>query len=410
MSNRILMLIENASFPRDNRVRPEAYTLKSAGYDVTVICPVGQDKARYELVNGVHVYRYPAPPEGEGLFGFIVEYSFAMLWTFVLSLYVWTRHGFDVIHSHNPPDLFVFLALFYKLFGKKYIFDHHDLTPEVYQAKTPLGGNAIVHRVLIEAEKLSCRVADHVIATNESYKKLEIERSGIPESKVTVVRNAPDSSHLQQVAPDPELRQKASSILCYIGEMAYQDGIDYLLRAFNHLRYKLNREDFYCVLLGTGSELDKLKELATELQLNDHVWFYGWANGPELSLVLSSSDICVDPDPSNPFNDRSTMVKMTEYMALGKPIVAFDLPEHRFTAQGAAIYVKDNNEFEFAQAIERLMDSPELRNQMGMLGRERIETKLSWKQSSANLLDVYSIVLPLSAQLEHKPQPDLTAS
>lgn len=408
MSNRILMLIENASFPRDNRVRPEAYTLKNKGYEVTVICPRGQDRKAYEIVNGVHVYRYPSPPEGEGLPGFLVEYSYAMICTFVLSLYVWVRHGFDVIHSHNPPDLFVFLALFYKVFGKKYIFDHHDLTPEVYQVKTASDQNSFVYQMLVFLEKLSCRVADHVIATNQSYKEIEIARSCVAAHKVTVVRNAPDSSHLREVAPDPELRKKADTIICYLGEMARQDGIDYLLRALSHLLHDLRYHNFYCVLLGTGPELDNLKQLANELDLDDHVWFYGWANGDELSLVLSSSDICVDPDPSNPFNDVSTMVKITEYMALGKPIVAFDLPEHRYTARHSALYVKDNNELEFARAIKFLIDSPKLRQQMGAYGRERIETKLSWKHSATNLLAAYDKVLPISSRLQKTHKPQLT--
>ncbi len=396
--NRVLMLLENGPYPRDSRVRAEAEALTGVGYEVTVICPTWDREQRVENVNGVRVYRYPALPEMDGLLGFIAEYSYALNVTFLITLFVWIRHGFDAIHSHNPPDLFVFIALFFKPFGKKFVFDHHDLSPEVYQARTPTGGNNVLYQILVGLEKLSLRVADLVIATNESYKRLEMDRGRVPEDRVTIVRNAPDLNRLKTTTPSASLREKAGTILCYVGEMGYQDGLDYLMRSLRHLRYDLGETDFYCVLMGKGPELENLKALSKELDIEENVWFFGWANGEQLSEVLSTTDICVDPDPSNPFNDRSTMIKMAEYMAFAKPIVAFDLPEHRFTAEDAALYVQDNNELEFAKAIKLLMGNPELRKTMGESGQQRVMSKLSWQHSAKNLTQAYGDLLPLGGR------------
>lgn len=394
--NRVLMLLENGPYPRDSRVRAEAEALTNAGYQVMVICPTWDSEPLQEVVKGVIVYRYPALPEMDGLLGFFVEYSYALIITFFISLFVWLRHGIDAIHSHNPPDLFVFIALFFKPFGKKFVFDHHDLSPEVYQARTPTGGNKILYRILIGLEKLSLWVADLVIATNESYKQVEMERGNVPEEQIMIVRNAPDLNRLKATTPDPELRRKASSILCYVGEMGYQDGLDYLLRSLHHLRYSLDENDFYCILMGKGPELENLKLLSKELNLEENVCFFGWANGEQLSSVLSTADICLDPDPSNPFNDRSTMIKMAEYMAFGKPIVAFNLPEHRYTAEDAALYVADNDELAFAKAIKLLMQNPDLRHTMGSSGKQRVTTHLSWQRSARNLTQAYNRLLPVS--------------
>lgn len=386
----ILMLLENNPYPSDTRVRLESRALADAGYGVAVICPKEGEQPWQETVEGVDVYRYPAPPEADGLVAYLLEYGYSLLVAFIMTWYVFLRRGFKIIHSHNPPDIYVFIALFFKLFGKRYVFDHHDLSPEVYQARQESNGNPLVYNALVAVEKLSCRVASHVIATNESYKRLEVERSGISPDKVTVVRNAPDFSRLSVLDPDPELKRDGKTLIGYVGVMGYQDGLDYLLRALRHLAVDLDRPDFVCYFLGSGAELDNLKQLASDLGLADNVVFPGWLNGEQLSRYLSSMDICVDPDPSNPFNDRSTMIKMMEYMAFGKPIVAFALPEHRFTSQEAALYVADNNELDFAKAIARLMDDPELCAEMGKLGQARIAEELNWECSAANLVGVYN--------------------
>ncbi len=392
--NRVLMLLENQSYPLDPRVRWEAAALAGAGYRVTVICPWDSGQPWRESLDGVRVYRFPPPPPARTFLGYLWEYGYSMAVTFAISLLVFFSEGFDVIHSHNPPDTFVFIAAFYKLFGKRFVFDHHDLSPEMYAARFSSGGNRVVYRTLIMLEKLSCRFADHVIATNESYKKMEMERDGVPEARITIVRNAVDPKLLRTVEPDRALRQLGKIIIGYVGVMGYQDGVDYLLRALHHVVRECGRSDFCCVLIGGGAALADLKLLTRQLALEEYVRFTGYLFGDDFARHMSAADICVDPDPSSPYNDRSTMIKMMEYMALGKPIVAFDLPEHRFTAQAAAIYITPNDERAFARALVQLMDDPLRREAMGAAGRRRIETELARHFSVRNLLEAYWTVLP----------------
>ena len=389
VGTRVLMLLENSAIPQDRRVHKEACTLVAAGYVVTIICPSIEGQPTRETVDGIHVYRFRAPARGDGFVGYLWEYGYSTIAAFLLSLVVFFREGFDVIHAHNPPDLFVLIAMLYRVAGKKFVFDHHDLAPEMYQARFRSGGNRFVYHALVFFEKLTCRMAHHVIATNESYKKVEMERGNVPEDRITVVRNGPDLDRVQQVPPDPELRKKATTIFGYVGVLGFQDGLDYLLRALRRLIDDLGRDDFYCVIIGRGEALTSLQELATELQLDDHVWFTGRVPVEDLLKYLSTADICLDPDPANPFSDRSTMIKMMEYMALAKPIVAFDLTEHRVTAQDAALYASPNDELDFARQITRLMDDSELRHKMGQLGRERVESKLAWPFQEENLLAAY---------------------
>ena len=390
---RVLMLLENNPFPQDPRPRREARALIDAGYQIAIICPAAAEQCWRETVNGVRVYRYPAPPAPSGVLGYLWEYAYSMLASFVLSLLVFLRDGFDVIHAHNPPDTFVFVAAFYKLLGKRFVFDHHDLAPEMYHARFRSAGNPLIHKALIWAEKLSCRLADHVIATNQSYKSVEIARGKVPEERITIVRNGPEIKNDFSAAPDPGLRGLGKTILGYVGVMGHQDGVDYLLRALHQLIFNLGRRDFYCVIIGgKGEARESLKILCNELGLDDYVWFTGWVSDEDLNRYLWAADICADPDPANPFNDRSSMIKMTEYMARGKPIVAFDLPEHRFTAQEAAVYVRPNDELEFARALAQLMDDPQRRNEMGAFGRRRAIAELAWHHSVQNLLRAYRIV------------------
>ena len=389
VGKRILMLLENNSYPGDYRVRREARSLVAAGYEVTVISPRRRGQSRRTVIDEVSVYRFIAPGHGNGFFGYLWEYGYSLVGTFYYSLIVFFRKGFDVIHAHNPPDLFVLIAMFYRMAGKRFVFDHHDLSPEMYRARFRSGGNGLVFRVLVFFEKLSFWMADHVIATNESYKKVARDRGKVPEDRITIVRNGPDLNRIKLTEQDSRLRQKASTILGYIGVMGFQDGIDYLLRALRHLVQDLGRTDFYCVLIGKGDARDSLIQLASELELDDHVWFTGCIPDAEMLRYMSTADICVDPDPSNSFNDQSTMIKMMEYMALAKPIVAFDLPEHRVTAQESALYACPNNELDFARQINRLMDDVELRHKMGQFGRQRVETRLAWSIQEEDLLEVY---------------------
>ncbi len=390
--SRILMLLENNPYPEDGRVRREATALVNAGHQVVVVCPRGAGQPGQEVVNGVMVYRFSAPPEASGFLGYFLEYGYATAAIFLLSLYVLLQQGFDVVHTHNPPDTLVFVAGFYKLFGKKFIYDHHDLSPEMYWALFGDEGNPLIHKILLWLEKLSCRLADHIIATNGSYKTVEMERDGVPEERITIVRNGPDLNRLRAVAVDPALKQPGKTTICYVGDMGHHDGVDYLLRTLKHLLNALNRSDFLCVLVGDGDAWSGLKLLAEELKLTDYVLFTGRVSHPEVARYLSAADICVAPEPSNDYNDRSTMIKMTEYLALGKATVAFDLPEHRVTAQDAALYAYPNDELDFAQKIIELMDDPIRRQRMGKIGRHRIKTELAWLHQEKHLLNVYKML------------------
>lgn len=403
-NNRVLMLLENQPYPQDHRVRREAVALAGAGYRVSVICPATRAQVRHEVVDGVRVYRFRSPAPGDGFLGYVREYGYCTAMSFFLSLWIFWREGFDVMHVHNPPETLAFISAFYKLFGKRFVFDHHDLSPEMYRARFP-NGPKIVYKALVLLEKVACRLADHIIATNESYKKTEIERHSVPGERITVVRNGVDLPRDRPMPPDHGLHRKRKTIIGFLGVMGFQDGMDYLIRALHHLRYDLGRRDFYCVLMGDGDAWAGVTKLAHELGLEKHVWFPGLVHGDRLVRYLSAADICVDPDPSCEYNDRSTMIKMMEYMAYAKPIVAFDLPEHRVTAESAAIYVRPNDELAFARALAELMDDPAKRKAMGMFGRQRIETQLAWQYSIPNLLAVYRKVLPKSVVAEHQAPP-----
>ncbi len=389
VARRVLMLLENGPYPQDNRVSQEANTLVTAGYHVSVICPRGPGQAWHEIRDGVYLYRFPAPLDAHGFLGYLLEYGYTTVVIFILSLFVGWRQGFDVVHVHKPPDTLVFIAAFYKLFGKRFVFDHHDLSPEMYYARFVGRGNRWVYQALILLERFSCDLADHVIATNQSYKTIERQRGRVPEERITIVRNGPDRSRVRSVTPDTRLRESGRAIIGYVGVMGFQDGVDYLLRALRHLAYDLGRTDFVCLLIGKGDAWASLQGLASQLGLDEYVWFPGYVPDADLIRYLSTADICVDPDPSNPFSDRSTMTKMMEYMALGKPIVAFDLPEHRVTAQDAAVYARPNDELDFAKRLAVLMDDAAQRTSMGEKGRARIETALAWSYQEKHLLEAY---------------------
>jgi glycosyltransferase involved in cell wall biosynthesis len=385
---RILMLLENNPYPQDSRVRKEANSLTEAGYSVTVICPRKAGQPRREVIDGVTVSRFPPPTGGAGFIGYLWEYGYSMLAMLVLSWGVLLRGGFDAVHAHNPPDTLVVIGLFYKLLGKKFIFDHHDLSPELYAARFG-GEEGSTVKVLRFFEKLSCKTADLVVATNDSYKEIEAERDGVPAERIVIVRNGPSERFMKGHAPDPELAQSAGTILGYIGVTGYQDGIDYFIRALSHLVVDLNVTDVRAVIIGDGDALDSLKALTTDLSLDDYVWFAGWQEGDRLLELLSTADICVAPEPSNPYNNRSTMIKLMEYMSLGKPIVAFDLNEHRNTAQDAALYAEPNDEMDFAKKIACLIENPDRREEMGRSGRKRIEEQMAWPHQARQLIRGY---------------------
>jgi glycosyltransferase involved in cell wall biosynthesis len=391
---RVLMVVENNGYPTDTRVRVEALALTEAGYDVTVIAPNADRGPRTETIDGVHVRRYPPPPEGAGLWAYLREYLVATSASLVMVLRVLFGRGFDVIHLHNPPDTLWIAALPAKVAGKRLIFDHHDLAPEMYDAIYGARARGVVRRTLLLLERITFRLADHVISTNESYREIAMARGRVPSRRITVVRNGPDLQRVRLVEPDAELRARAGTIIGYVGLMARQDGVDRLLHAVHHLAYVLGRRDVLFVLIGYGDELDGLKRLAHDLKIEQWVWFTGKVSDDELfRRYLSTADLCVTPDPATPYAERSTFIKMMEYMALGKAIVAFDLRENRASCGDAAVYVPGNDSAAFAQAIANLMDDPARRDEMGQVGRQRVEAGLSWTHSVPHLLAAYEAVL-----------------
>ena len=389
---RVLMLLENQPYPRDVRVRNEASTLVGAGYRVSVICPAAPGQPWHEVIDGVRVYRFPAPPEGNGLLSYLWEYGYSALAMFGIALAVLFTRGFDVIHVHQPPDTSAIPAAFFKLIGKCYMLDHHDLSPELYVARFGGEGNPRVRRALAWMEQVALRLADHVIATNESYKAVEMARGHVPPDRITVVRNGPRLQPVTERASEPAL-PGSPTVIGYVGVMSTQDGVDYLLRALYHLRYDLDRADFTCTLVGSGSALPELQALADELNLDACIEFTGWVDDPaQVVRHIMSMDICVAPEPANQYNNRSTAIKVMEYMALGKPVVSFDLSEHRISAGPAALYARPNDELDMARQIAVLMDDPQRRAALGRLGMERIERELAWPHQADALLHAYEIV------------------
>jgi glycosyltransferase involved in cell wall biosynthesis len=390
---RVLMLVENCPYPQDGRVRRESRALLAAGYQVSVIAPRLEKQAWREELQGVVVYRFPVLVTGHNALSYLGEYGWAMAAGFLLSLVILWRGGFDILHAANPPDTFVLIGALYKLLGKQFVFDQHDLAPDMYLARGRRA-NRWLHRALLMFEKLSCRLADHVVVTNESYRQVAITRNGVPPQRITIVRNGPELDRVRPVAPDAELRARPGTILAFLGGMGAQDGLDYLVRALGHLLHTLGRTDWYCVLVGGGDAQGEAESLARRLGIASQLRFTGFLTAAEYLPYLCAADICLDPDPSNSYNDRSTMGKMMEYMTLAKPIVAFDLPEHRYTAQAAALYVRPNDELAFAGAIAELMDNPAQRQAMGAFGRKRIETALAWDFSVPALLRAYAALSP----------------
>lgn len=388
-ARRVLIIVENLPSPFDRRVWQEATTLKQAGYGVSIICPTGKGfDARYECIDGIHIYRHPLPMEAEGALGYLVEYSAALFWEFVLAWRVWRRHGFDVIHACNPPDLIFLVGGFFKLLmGKKFVFDHHDINPELYEAK--FGRRDFFYKLMLAVERWTFRTADVSIATNESYKRIAIERGGMDPAKVHVVRSGPMLERLRIVPAVPALRNERKHLVGYVGVMGKQEGVDLLLQAVAHIVHQMQRTDIQFGLVGGGTELEALKRYAAELKVGEFVTFLGRVPDSDLLDMLNTADVCVNPDVPNDMNDKSTMNKIMEYMALGKPIVQFNLAEGRFSAQEASVYARNGDVVDFAQQVVELVDDPVRRKRMGAFGRERVERVLEWKYEAPKLLTAY---------------------
>lgn len=374
--------------PFDRRVWQECTTLRDAGWTVHVICPQGtkRDMELEAEVDGVRIHRYPLRAATGGPAGYLREYGSALWHTMRLARKV---GPVDVVHACNPPDLLFLPALWLKRRGARFVFDQHDLVPELYLSRFDRGKD-LLYRGVCALERRTYRAADVVIATNESYRDVALSRGGKRPEDVFVVRSAPQVERFQPVPPETELKRGKPHLLCYLGVMGPQDGVDYALRALAKLRDELGRTDWHAVFVGSGDAFDAMVELSRKLGLSDQVQFTGRIPDADLVRYLSTADVCLSPDPRNPLNDVSTMNKVLEYMAMGRPLVSFDLREARVSAGDAAVYAAADDEAEFAGLVAMLLDDPEKRARMGKIGQERIGGELSWRNSQAALLDAYA--------------------
>ena len=386
---RVLIIVENLPVPFDRRVWQEATTLQQAGHEVSVICPVGKGhESRYEVMDGVHIYRHPLPLEASGALGYILEYSMALFWEFALVWRVFFARGFDVIHACNPPDTIFLIGGFFRLFGKKFLFDHHDINPELYEAK--FGRRDLFYYLLRLLERCTFGIANVSIATNESYRRIAIERGKMRPENVFVVRSGPDLRRIRVLPPVETLKRGRKYLVGYVGVMGKQEGIDYLLRAAKIIIGEMRRIDVHFGLVGGGTELEQLRRYADELGVGDYVTFTGRVSDQAMLEMLNTADVCVNPDVANEMNDKSTMNKIMEYMALGKPVVQFSLTEGWYSARDASLYANKNDERDLAAKIVELLDDPERRSQMGQIGRSRVESELQWRHQEPKLLAAYA--------------------
>ena len=386
----VLIVVENLPCPFDRRVWQEARTLADAGYTVSIVCPKGKGyEASYEAIDGIDIYRYPMPLEADGPLGYLIEYSWALLAQLALSFRALRRRGFDVLHACNPPDTIFAIGRVFRLLGKKFLFDHHDLSPELYEAK--FGRRAALYKLMLWLERLTFRTADVSIATNESYRRIAIERGGMPPDRVFVVRSGPDLGRLTVQPAVESLKCGRRFLVGYVGVMGKQEGIDLLLQAARAIVRDGGR-DVHFGLVGGGTELAAMRTLAARLGIADHVTFTGRVPDREMLAMLNTADVCVNPDVANEMNDKSTMNKVMEYMALGKPIVQFDLMEGRVSAQDASLYARRNDPIDLAAKILELLDDEQRRHAMGRAGRTRVIRELAWEHEAPKLLAAYELL------------------
>lgn len=382
---RVLIIVENLPVPPDRRVWQEARTLRDAGCQVSVICPKGPGyETSFEILEGIRIYRHPLPIEARGASGYLLEYSCALFWETWLSIRIALREGFDAIHACNPPDLIFLVGALHKLFGKKFVFDHHDLNPELFTIK--FGGRNLLYRLLLLMERLTFATADVVISTNESYRRIALGRGGKSETDVFVVRSSPTAAIGR--SGERECHDDAPVTIGYVGIMGSQDGVDSVLRIARRL-IDGGRSDLKFLIIGDGPEAPALKQLCSELNLDDYVTFTGFLTGDALHTAMASMDIGVCPDEYNDYNDKCTMNKIMEYMAMGIPVVQFDLTEGRVTSGDTALYAKRNDEQDLAAQLVRLVDDKAFRMHLGELGAIRFEQTLQWHFEQPKLVAAY---------------------
>jgi len=387
----VCIIVENLPVPIDRRVWQEARTLRDAGYRVSIICPKGSgfQKSR-ESLEGIEIYRHWLW-EASGPVGYLLEYSWALTAQFLLSLRVYARTRFRVLQACNPPDTIFLIGLIFKLFGVRFIFDHHDLNPELYETK--FQRHDFGYRLVCWAERLTFRTADVSIATNESYREVAIVRGGMSRERTFVVRSCPDLTRIRMRPPQPELKEGRRHLVVYLGVMGHQDGLDLLLESIAFITKLRKCEDTLFVLIGAGPELPRLKVLASQKGLDALVKFTGRLPDEDVAAYFSNAAFGVAPDRATPMNDKSTMNKILEYMAYGLPVVLYDLTEGRRSAGDAALYARNDDPQDFAQKVLTLLDSESLRAELGARGRKRIEERLNWDNEKRALLEAYAAAL-----------------
>ncbi len=392
MPGRALILVENLSVPFDRRVWQESLALTRAGFDVSVVCPQGttRDQEPFEVRDGVAIHRYPLRAAAGGASGYVREYGAALWHTWRLVRRLSRSGSFDVAHACNPPDLLLLSVWPLKRKGTRLIFDHHDLVPELYLSRFS-SRRTVLYWVARALERLTFRLADVVISTNESYRRVALTRGRKAAEDVFVVRSAPDLARFQAVPPDPSLKRGRPHLIAYLGVMGPQDGVDHALRALSGLRER--RADWQAIFIGAGDVDVEMRALAQELELDGAVEFPGRLPDEDVIRILSTADVCLAPDPKNPLNDVSTMNKILEYMAMSRPVVSYDLVEARVSAGTAALYAEPNNVAAFTDCIDELLSDPKRRHEMGAAGRARLEAALSWAHSERALLAAYARAL-----------------
>ncbi len=388
MERKILIIVENLPVPFDTRVWQEATTLAANGYTVSVICPKGKGYvADYEYLDGVHIYRHDLPAEGNGAVGYAREYLSALWSEYRLARRVYRERGFHVIHGCNPPDDIYMVASRFKSKGADYVFDHHDICPELFEAKFG-HTDGLLYKSQLWLERQTYRHCTFAFVTNESYRRIAIERDGMDPDKVYVLRSGPRLERLKILPPSPQIKRGKRFMVGYLGVIGQQEGIEYLLDAAKYLRDK-GRDDIFWGIVGGGPHLEALRRKASQMGLDDIVEFTGRVPDDVMLAYLNTADVCVNPDEYNAMNDKSTMNKVLEYMALAKPLVQFDLTEGRYSAREASLYARRNDSADLAEKIVSLLDDPAARERMGRYGRERITSELSWEHTSKVLLEAY---------------------
>ncbi len=386
-SRKVLIIVENLPVPFDTRVWQEATTLAANGYTVSVICPKGKGYTQEEeYLQGVHIFRHDLPPEGNGPVGYAKEYFTALKEELRLAKKVYKEIGFDVIHGCNPPDDIYMVAKHFKKYGVKYVFDHHDICPELFEAKFGKT-SGLLYKSQLWLEKQTYKHCTFAFVTNESYRKIAIERGKMNPNKVIVLRSGPKLERMRIMPPVESIKRGYKYMVGYLGVIGQQEGIEYLLDAAKYI--KEHHNNVFCGIVGSGPHLEALKKQAHDMGLDDCVEFTGRAPDQQMLEYLNTADVCVNSDKYNSMNDKSTMNKILEYMALGKPIVQFDLTEGRYSAQEASLYAKNNDAEDMARKIMELLDNPELRKKMGAYGRNRVVNELSWEYTSKALLEGY---------------------